>query len=175
MSDKKVVISKLDYEQDMKIEHSELDVEWLEQAELARRYGVLVAELRGQLQLTELKLKELKASLSIEIRDNPEKKLGKPKATIAEVEDHITLDPEVGRLARVIIQKQEELKYAEIMHSEIAFTRKAALENLVTLHGQNYFAGPKTPRSLDEAREARTKRVNASTAKSLNKRRRGDV
>ena len=40
--------------------------------------------------------------------------------------------------------------------------RKDALENLVRLHGQQYFAGPKVPHDISELRESRQKKVNQS-------------
>lgn len=165
---------QLDYEKDARIEHSELDVEWLEQADLARRYGAHVVVLREQLQLAELKLKERKAELAIDVRERPEETVGKAKPTIADVENFVTLHEDIRNLARRIIKRQAELKYAEIAHSEIAFTRKAALENLVVLHGQQYFAGPKTPRNLEDARSSRTRRVNANVSKGLKRRRKDD-
>jgi hypothetical protein len=44
----------------------------------------------------------------------------------------------------------KEFNLVDIAKNEISFTRKAALENLVQLHGQQYFAGPKMPRDLKE-------------------------
>ena len=46
-----------------------------------------------------------------------------------------------------------------MLHSQLlkAFEqRKDALENLVRLHGQQYFAGPKIPRDLPSEMEKRT-------------------
>jgi hypothetical protein len=59
---------------------------------------------------------------------------------------------------------------AEVAKNEFSFTRKAALENLVQLHGQNYFAGPKVPRNLSKERdekEERQKRVMTNISQSL--------
>jgi hypothetical protein len=44
------------------------------------------------------------------------------------------------------------------------------LENLVQLHGQNYFAGPKVPRNLSKERdekEERQKRVIGNISQSM--------
>jgi hypothetical protein len=47
--------------------------------------------------------------------------------------------------------------------------RKSALENLVRLFGQSYFAGPKMPRDLHWEKEEKEKSVNSGIAKHLNK------
>jgi hypothetical protein len=38
--------------------------------------------------------------------------------------------------------------------------RKDALENMVRLHGQQYFAGPRIPRNLTEERQAKQKKAD---------------
>jgi hypothetical protein len=65
------------------------------------------------------------------------------------------------------------LKYeAEVLQGAVNAVdhRKDALENLVRLHGLQYFAGPKVPRNLSEEREYREeqqKKVDAGVAKKL--------
>ena len=66
---------------------------------------------------------------------------------------------------------KEELEYAELAFQEIAWTRKKSLENLVILHGQQYFAGPKMPRNISEEREIKQKSVNEKIGSGLKRKR----
>ena len=47
--------------------------------------------------------------------------------------------------------------------------KKRALQNLVQLHGQNYFAGPKIPRTMKQIQEDKEKRVYERMKKKSNK------
>jgi hypothetical protein len=51
-------------------------------------------------------------------------------------------------------------------------SKKSALENLVKLHGQNYFAGPTIPRNLNKEwlESQKEKQVNTEISKSLQRR-----
>ena len=48
--------------------------------------------------------------------------------------------------------------------------RKDMLETLSKLHGQSYFAGPKTPRDLTKERELREKKTEKGIASKLTRR-----
>ena len=69
-----------------------------------------------------------------------------------------------------VLDALKECNDAEIVKNEISFTRKAALENLVQLHGQSYFAGPSVARNLQKERERKIeKRKQANTRIRINK------
>lgn len=141
----------MNYEFDMQIDATALDVEWLEQAPLAMRYGRIWADKKEDLQRANENVKLVKAELTVKINDDPEKYLGAGiKSTVANVEACILKhqDYQVARDEALDAEKQFNL--IDIAKNEICFTRKSALENLVTLHGQQYFAGPKIPRNLKE-------------------------
>jgi len=166
-------MSELDYEKDIEIDESALDVEWLDQANLALRYGRHYVALRRQVQLAEERVKTIRSDLIAEANEDPEGKLGKSKPNASDIEAYYRRS-EVYRKAKTdLIDKEYELGYAEIAKNEISFTRKAALENLVTLHGQQYFAGPRIPRNLSKEWEnrKRQKGVDEKIARGMRRER----
>lgn len=164
---------ELDYESDITIDETALDVEWLEQAPLALRYGRHVAAMRRRVNHLDEKKKVTRSELIRKANEDPRECCGKDKPNAADIEAYYRAQPEYQQVVNDLLDAQYELDYAEMAKNEIAFTRKAALENLVRLHGQQYFAGPSVPRDL--AKEARAERqarqrrvdqgVRASTAK----------
>ena len=77
---------------------------------------------------------------------------------------------DVKALERLVLDRRTELAYAEVAKNEITYTKKAALEHLVTLHGQKYFAGPVVPRNLEEELR-KSQEVNAEMAGEMDRRR----
>lgn len=139
----------MDYEQDVQIDDTALDVEWLNQASLAMKYGKNYAKCKRRVALAEENIKVITAELIKEANDDPDKCLGTDvKATGPNVESYYRNHKRHKAAKQEWIDAVYELDMAEIAKNEIAFTRKVALENLVKLHGQMYFAGPKIPRDL---------------------------
>jgi hypothetical protein len=87
----------------------------------------------------------------------------KEKPNAADIESFYRLDKIYQQLKSKWIEAQEEADFAELAQKEISWGRRSALENLVTLHGQQYFAGPKVPRDLQKERS----KSQALIAKSL--------
>ena len=148
----------LNYEKDMEIDESALDIEWLEQPTLLFKYGKEKANIEYKANKQKEKLEYEKAKLDIDIRTN-HGKYGLEKVT------------ETG-IANVIathkIYLEEKEMYNELLHDlnliTVALnainTKKYALENLVKLHGMNYFAGPEVPRELTNIRKNKQEQVN---------------
>ncbi len=146
----------LDYEKDSNVDESMLDIEWLEQPKIAMKYGKnwarkkrIVAQLEEQVKLkrSELINKALKF---------PDKYLGKGiKPNLQPVEAFYRTHPDYIALKEELIEAQYELDIAEIAKSEMGYTRKTELENLVKLHGQNYFAGPSLVENISKRRRDR--------------------
>jgi hypothetical protein len=152
----------LNYEEDTKIDPKALDVEWLEQANLMLRYTKHAAAMEKVRDEAKEALGVKRAQIEMDIRNNPDAyKLAKP--TEAGIASTILLQKEYQELAAELTQAQYELGIA-IGAVRAIDQRKTALENLVKLLGQSYFAGPKAPRDLNqehldhlEARRANTK------------------
>lgn len=161
----------MDYEKDLKIDENALDIEWLEQASLAMRWAKNYAVCRRRLTEAEEKIKIVRAELIKKVNRNPDKYLGEGvKPTAPVVEAYYRLHSKHIEAKEEWVEAQFELNIAEAAKNEISFTRKAALENLVILHGQQYFAGPKMPRNLNDEvqkRKERQEKANKRVSKKM--------
>ena len=118
-------------------------------------------------------VKVIRAELIAKVSTNPEKCLGDGvKATVATTEAYYRNHKEHKQAKQEWIDAQYECNMAEVAKWEIGNSRKAALENLVKLHGQNYFAGPSVPRNLTKEWEMKEHddQVNSGIANKLSKR-----
>lgn len=171
----------MSYEKDMYIDVTALDVEWTEQANLAMKYARLWADAKDEFDRADENVKLVRSELILMVNTDPEKHLGKDvKLTDPKVEAFYRTHPKHQKAKERWLLAMKELNIVEVAKNEICFTRKAALENLVTLHGQGYFAGPKVPRNLKqevehyrEARKLRSEKAN-STIKPFVRRRRDE-
>lgn len=157
----------MSYERDMSIDVTALDVEWTEQAELAMKYGRLWADAQDTLERANENVKLIKAELNVKINEDPEKLLGEGvKATVANVEACILQHTDYQEAREAWLDALKESNLLSVAKNEISFTRKAALENLVILHGQSYFAGPNIPRDLKNEMERRKESRAAANEKA---------
>lgn len=168
---------ELDYEQDIIIDDSALDLEWLDQPALFLKYSRNLAQCNQRLDEYKQNLDIVKAEADSNIRKNPDKyKID--KITEAVVTNLILQDEDYQEAYKAYLNAKYEVDIAT--GAVRAFDqRKSALENLVKLHGQSYFAGPKLPRDLSaerskknadkEEREEKTKSVHAKMKMRRNK------
>jgi hypothetical protein len=148
----------MSYIQDIYIDDTALDVEWTEQAELAIKWGLLWSEAKDAATKAEEYVKIVRSELILKINKNPERYLGEGvKLTDPKVEAAYRTHPKHKRAKEKWMRAVKRVQDLEIAKNEISFTRKSALENLVTLHGQSYFAGPSVPRDLRKERRSREK------------------
>lgn len=159
----------MNYEEDIRIDESALDVEWLEQGPLAIRYGRHAVHMAAEVRRLEEVKKTIRSELVLEANKNPSKCLGKDKPNAADIEAYYRDHQRYKDVIEELLEAQEEAEYAEVAKNEICFTRKKALEMLVELHGQQYFAGPTMPRDLTEERalRQRQKRSDAGVAAKM--------
>lgn len=158
----------MDYESDMHIDEDALEQEWLDQAELAKKYGRYWSKCRKKFTLTEELIKVVRAELIKEVNDDPEKCLGEDtKPTGPNVEAYYRTHKRHKDAKAAWVKAQFKANNAEIAYKEVSFARKAALENLVKLHGQEYFAGPSMPRNISEEREKRRKKVQSKVGSNI--------
>jgi hypothetical protein len=155
----------MDYEKDMRIDETSLDVEWLNQASLFMKYARYSAEARRKVDEEKQALDIIKAGIDKQMRETPEK-FGIEKIT----EGAITAAILTVRQYQTAYQKFLDAKYEADMASSAVQAmnqRKDALENLVRLAGQSYFAGPSIPRDLSWEREQKQKRSDVGVASKL--------
>ncbi len=161
----------MNYERDMQIDESSLDVEWLEQPSLVMKYARNESETERLKDLAKENLDLVKAKLDRDIRVNPENfdlkdvKITEPVVTNAVI-NHANF-------------KDANKKYIDAVFEwnlaknamKAVIQRKDALENLVRLLGLNYFAGPKIPRDIAQVRMDRnvSTQINNKKVKRLRK------
>jgi len=141
----------MNYERDITIDESSLDIEWLEQPNLMMKYSVNEADKERERDLSKERLDLIKADLDKEIREDPEY-FGISKITETVVANVIISQDEYKDAYHEFLEIQHDYNIAKAAVRAFA-QRKDALENLVRLHGQQYFAGPRVPRNLSEERE----------------------
>jgi hypothetical protein len=170
----------MDYGLDIVIDEQALDVEWLNQPQRMGEYCRLTAEARRTMDLAAENLEFVKATIERAIRADPDRYGVKPGVrgiTEASIDAAVIIHDEYKIASRQLIDARYEHDVA--VGAVRAFDqRKAALENLVRLHGQNYFAGPSVPRDLpaerarldQEARRQANARVRIGREPSLRRR-----
>ncbi len=152
---------KQDYENDIQIDESGLDVEWLRQPKLMFFYAKMVAELRRTLDRRKERLNIVKAELDRKIRQNPAD-FDIEKITETAVSNTILTQEAYKEASADIIDTNYELSIAQAACSALN-DKRTALENLVRLYGQQYFAGPSVPRNITKEWEQREKQKQANT------------
>ena len=126
----------LNYNKDLKIEADALDVEWVRQPELFMRYSEHCARSRTECDKAKEQLDVVRAEADLEIRSKYEK-----KPSEAQIANEVLLHPKVRGATEAWNQAkhQQDLMLAAVRAFD---QRKSALENLVRLAGQGYYAGP---------------------------------
>jgi Cdc6-like AAA superfamily ATPase len=159
----------MNYEEEIKIDVDALDLEWRDQPVLMMTYARQAAEARRHLDQMKEKIELVKAELDREIRTKPER-YGIEKITENAVQNTIITLPEFKKASKILLDAKFDADIAQSAVIAIS-QRKDALENLVRLHGQQYFAGPKVPRDLSFEAQKREKqlRVNKEIGSSLSR------
>lgn len=136
----------LNYEQDVSIDETSLDVEWLQQSDLMYKYARYQAETKKAMDEAKERLDFIRAKLEMDIRANPES-YGLSKVTESAIASTILLQPEYQEASKQYIEAKYENDVAAVAVRAID-QKKTALENLVKLLSVSYFAGPSAPRDL---------------------------
>lgn len=150
----------MNYEKDIKIDETALDVEWLEQPRLMLKYTKHQALMEKEMLNAKEDVELCRAELDKKIRSNPQE-FGVEKITETVVNNLIISNADYKETYREYLEMKYEYEVAKgAVH---AFRdRKEALENLVRLHGQQYFAGPSVPRDLSKEWEQKQKQTESN-------------
>lgn len=165
---------ELDYSTDSKIDVNALDIEWLAHPDLESLYIQQVAKMRKRVikasekyKIANESVKSTRSKLIQKCQNHPEKYVGQAKATDKQAEAFYRTHPDYLIVKRKMIKAETKMMMAEDDHTTAVsmkdlmhFTRTKALEELVHLHGQSYFAGPQVPREINN--EIR-KKINQTT------------
>ena len=146
-----------------------LDRHWLEQAKLVFNYGNKLAEAKETLERAKSSHEVKRAETMSDIVADPEK-YGLKKTTADVIKSTIDVHPDVMAAQKLIQSSKYEVDICQVMMSALD-NRKAALENLVKLHGQQYFATPQA----DEAGHEVLKDKKINKLKEHIRRRREEV
>jgi hypothetical protein len=155
----------MNYEDDVKIDETALDIECLEQPNLMLKYARHSARMIIALDQAKQDLDITKAEVDKEIREDPEA-YGVKKVTEGSIQSAILTEDRY----KEAFQKYLDAKFeAEMAKGAVrAFEqRKDMLEALIKLHGQQYFAGPRVPRDLSAQRNLQSKKVDQGIGSRL--------
>lgn len=168
-------IKELNLDQDLSIDPDSLDVEWLRQPRLFMKWSEMFADASNELEDAKMKLEVTRAEVDAAIRLNPEEFMGNVKVTEGSISATILTHKDY----QAVNQEYLRLRYrADLLKKAVSAMeqKRDALENLVKLHGQNYFAGPSSPRDLKgefSRRESLSKSLDQKTKENLSAPKRG--
>ena len=155
----------MNYEKDIEIDPDALDICWLDQPNIMRKYTGHSALMQKKVDEAKEKLELIKAELDKKIRSNPAK-YELTKVVDATVAATIIIQPKYQEASTDYIEAKFELNIAKGAVDAVEH-RKSALENMVKLFGQTYFAGPNMPRNINKEWEEHQKQKNADATVGL--------
>lgn len=155
----------MNYEKDVKIDENALDIEWLDQPSLMLKYAKHAAIMSRALDDAKEELDAVSAELDKLIRADPDK-FDLPKVTEGAITSAIKLDKRHKTAYSAMLDAKYESDMAKGAVRALE-SKKDALENLVKLHGQQYFAGPKMPRDISWEREQKQNRADQTVGQRL--------
>lgn len=152
----------MNYEKDIRIDESALDVEWLNQPTLMMRYSRHATQMKQEMDFAKERVEYVKAELDKKIRSHPED-FDLEKVTETVVMNTILIQEDYVEAIATFNEARFEFDVALGAVRSIE-QRKTALENLVKLFGQQYFAGPSVPRDLSKEWERKEKQKKSNSA-----------
>jgi hypothetical protein len=139
----------------LEIDRNELDAEWAKQPKLYHEYAVQLGEMKRKLDEAEANLKVVKADVDKAIRLRPSKYSLADKPTEASIATTIVIQKRYIKAQNEVVMAQYDVNITDAMVRSLDH-KKSALENMVRLHGQDYFSTPKADavgrERLDEQR-----------------------
>ena len=162
----------MDFRKDMKIDENALDVEWLNHSDLEAKYIEAVSEARKDRDSCWEEVKTVRSELIREANDDPEETCNKAKPNAADIEAFYRTHKDYKDAKAEMIEAEDRFVVLSDMKDSIHFTRTKALENLVRLLGEEYFAGPRVPRNLlqEKEKKAKEEKTLKKTAKGMRRR-----
>lgn len=142
--------------EDIKIDPYQLDLECHGQSDMFIGWAEKASDAKADMENARSELSETEAKLKIECRITPEN-FGLEKATDKAVEDAVKASPKYLKKVKAYNEARARHHWLSEVAVKGADMRKKMLNDLVSLHGQQYFAGPNVPRNLGEAYAERRK------------------
>lgn len=158
-------MNKNEFEIDLEIDPNQLDVCAGMQGEVFFKWAEKSARARRRMDDTKFRLEILYANLAKMARRDPAS-FGLTKSTENSIENAVKTSVEYSEGYEEWIQARYASNLAD-RAVEAMEQRKRMIEVLITLHGQQYFAGPSVPRSLTDAwqnsKEEKERRIKSKT------------
>ena len=152
----------MDFEKDVRIDADSLEVEWTRQPELTHKYGLELARARAEADRTKEALALIEAETKAAIRANPAK-FGIEKVTEGAINEAVTISDGYRAATADHLKAKADQDIIQAGLNAI-YAKKDALENLVRLLGQNYFAAPTVPHNITEEVRKRMEAAKSDTA-----------
>jgi hypothetical protein len=131
-----------------------LDKEWLSQPEIVHEYCTRMADAKRQLNDAKATLELVEAESDREIRLHPSR-YGIDKLSEARIKNAVVLTESYREAYKELIERQHEHDVLQAAVTALEH-KKRALENLVHLHGMDYFAEPRADaEAMEASRESR--------------------
>ena len=118
-----------------------MDEIWLEQPRLYHKYAKKLATAKQKLEEDKAELELCKAELDRDIRSNPSE-FNLEKITENVVSNTIITQEKYRALQAQMLDTKHQVDVLQVAVTTLDH-RKRALENLVNLHGQDYFSAPR--------------------------------
>ncbi|HUW44467.1 MAG TPA: hypothetical protein VMW50_01605 [Dehalococcoidia bacterium] len=134
------------FQQDKEIDPSQLDVECVRQSDRFFHWSEMAVEAGYRVDRAKLKLDVTKARLEMKCRQKPAN-FGLIKATESGIEAAVLAHEDYYATYRAWLDAKREQKMLDAAVASMESKRRM-LDNLIRLHGQQYFAGPSTPHDL---------------------------
>lgn len=163
-----------EFKTDLQIDPESLDVAAVTQADVFFKYASAMVDAKVAFDLSKKRLDVTEASIAHRIRKRAVS--NGEKITEAAIVEKMKLQREYKTAQKAFLQARRKSLLCEYMVTAME-QRKRMIEVLVTLHGQQYFAGPSSPRDLVSAwKDYKNDRTEELTKRQRRKARRsGDV
>lgn len=160
------------FRKDQKIDPNQLDVECIRQAERTYHWAQASIKASAKEDRAKFLMELMDARLGLECRQHPER-FGLTKITDPGVKAAVRLHSDMGKAFQTWIDAKKD---SRLLNAAVAAmeTKKRMLLGLISLHGQQYFAGPNVPRDIvaawQEHQEKTEQKVNRLQRKRTRRR-----
>ena len=138
-----------------------LDVEWVGQAKLFFHWSEKLRKAKKRLERAERDFRLVQSDIDLKVRRKPKKYGLDVDAKEKAIANVVLQQPKYQVAQKVVFKKQDRVNILKNVVSSLD-QRKKALEKLVDLHGQQYFA---TPRASEQSKDAVDEMLKASARK----------
>lgn len=142
-------MDRAEFEADHKIDPLQLDLECTRQPELFFKWAERLVEAKAAVDQAKYKWDVTEAKLALDIRSKPGD-YGLTKTTEPTIAAAVKTNAKYKKARERWLEARGKADMLEKAVGAMEM-KKRMLESLITLHGQQYFAGPSTPRNLGEA------------------------